>query len=198
MTTTREQHLEYCEICNHNKYTVDKGIICTLSGKIADFDKACESFSENTELKEYRDKYRNQEYVREKTADISLRLVNFLIDSVFAFIFVLFITLLIKNFPILNPEETAVPYNESKFSDAILYILLVYAYYFILEFSTGRTFAKFITNTKVVTIELKKPNVPAILIRTLCRFIPFEPFSFLSEDGLGWHDKISKTAVIKC
>lgn len=197
MTETREEQLEFCEICNHNKYTVNQGIICRLSNKQADFEGSCSSFSENSELKNYRDSYRNQVYVQEKTADIGLRLVNYLLDSVFIFLFVLFITLLIKYLPFLSSEETTLTYEENKFSDSILYILLIYAYYFVLEVSTGRTFAKFITNTKVVTTELKKPTIGAILIRTLCRFIPLEPFSFISDDDLGWHDKLSKTAVIK-
>jgi len=35
-----------------------------------------------------------------------------------------------------------------------------------------------------------------IVIRSLCRFIPLEAFSFLFNDGSGWHDTISSTKVI--
>ena len=70
-------------------------------------------------------------------------------------------------------------------------------YYTTLEYTTGRTIAKHITKTKVVDENGKKPNFQAILIRSLCRFIPFEPLSFLGEDKRGWHDKLSKTKVIE-
>jgi len=33
--------------------------------------------------------------------------------------------------------------------------------------------------------------------RTLCRYIPFEPFSFLGNKPIGWHDSLSKTLVVK-
>ena len=197
MTEKKQQNLEFCEVCEHNKYTVGNEIICRLTGKAGVFEEACPQYSKNTELKEFRDKYRNQELVREKTADIGLRLVNFLIDSVFIFVFVLFITLVIKNIPNVTPDENVIAKGENKLIDSVLYLLLYFTYYFVLEVSTGRTFAKFITKTKVVSNELKPPGFRAIIIRTLCRSLPFEPFSFLSEDGLGWHDKISNTAVIK-
>jgi len=33
-------------------------------------------------------------------------------------------------------------------------------------------------------------------LRSLCRIIPFEAFSFLGEEGRGWHDTITNTYVI--
>ena len=59
----------------------------------------------------------------------------------------------------------------------------------------GRTPAKFITQTKVVSIKGGKPSYHKILLRSCCRFIPLNVFSFLFAN-LGWHDKISQTRVV--
>ena len=39
-----------------------------------------------------------------------------------------------------------------------------------------------------------KPRFGQVIGRTLCRFVPFEAFSFFGERG--WHDKIPKTRVV--
>ena len=49
----------------------------------------------------------------------------------------------------------------------------------------------------VVNVHGAKPSVNAIIKRTLCRFIPFEPFTFLGLNSRGWHDSFSKTYVVK-
>ena len=62
-------------------------------------------------------------------------------------------------------------------------------FYSTFEATTGRTLAKYITKTKVVNKDGGKPSVETILIRSLCRFIPFEPLSFLwSEVQVGMID----------
>lgn len=79
----------------------------------------------------------------------------------------------------------------------ILAILILLAYYFLLEAVSGRTLGKLITGTKVVTEDGQKPSFVNIAVRTLCRCIPFEPFSFFGSGTGGWHDSLSKTRVIK-
>ena len=70
-------------------------------------------------------------------------------------------------------------------------------YYISFEALTkGRTLGKYITKTKVVLYDGSEPTFNEILVRSLCRLIPFEQFSFLGENGKGWHDSISKTYVI--
>ncbi|MBC8643239.1 RDD family protein [Flavobacterium lindanitolerans] len=60
----------------------------------------------------------------------------------------------------------------------------------------SRTIGKFITKTVVVNINGEKPDTQEILVRSLCRLIPFETFSFLGAPNKGWHDSISKTYVV--
>lgn len=82
-------------------------------------------------------------------------------------------------------------------NDTLLGLILVLSYYILFELIWAKTPAKFITRTKVVMRNGKKPEFKDIVVRTLIRFIPFEAFSFLgSKNPLGWHDKWSKTMVI--
>jgi uncharacterized RDD family membrane protein YckC len=73
---------------------------------------------------------------------------------------------------------------------------IIITYYCVLEGLTSRTLGKVITGTHVVTDEGLKPSFPAILGRTLCRFIPFEAFTFLFS-SVGFHDRLSHTRVVK-
>jgi len=70
-------------------------------------------------------------------------------------------------------------------------------YYNFFEILFSRTIGKFVTKTIVVDESGELPDHQVILIRSLCRLIPFFPFSFLSVPTLGWHDRISKTFVVK-
>jgi uncharacterized RDD family membrane protein YckC len=72
---------------------------------------------------------------------------------------------------------------------------LYLGYYVFFEGIWGQTPGKFILGTVVVTDEGKKPGMITIVKRNLCRFIPFEAFSFFGERG--WHDSISDTVVIR-
>lgn len=67
-------------------------------------------------------------------------------------------------------------------------------YYLVFEGVWQRTPGKFILGTMVVGASGEKPSFGQIVGRTLCRFIPFEPFSFFGREG--WHDSIPKTKVV--
>jgi uncharacterized RDD family membrane protein YckC len=75
-------------------------------------------------------------------------------------------------------------------------ILMNIGYFVVLEAATGKTFGKMIVGTRVIDLEGKTPALGPILIRTLCRYIPFEPISFFLADR-GWHDSLSKTRVVR-
>jgi uncharacterized RDD family membrane protein YckC len=71
---------------------------------------------------------------------------------------------------------------------------LLFVYYMIFEGFGRRTPGKFVFGTIVVTESGEAPTMGQIALRTICRFIPFEPFSFFGKKG--WHDSISKTRVV--
>jgi len=73
---------------------------------------------------------------------------------------------------------------DNRFIQYLLGIVVGYAYYVFFEGVTGRSIGKYFTKTKVVTEDGEKPNFETILVRSLCRFIPFEAFSFLGGDGV--------------
>jgi uncharacterized RDD family membrane protein YckC len=74
--------------------------------------------------------------------------------------------------------------------------LIFFLTHFILgEYYCQKTFAKFITGAIVVNEYGETPDVRTIIIRSLVRFVPFEPFSFWGN--IGWHDRWTKTFVIR-
>ncbi|UTX46605.1 RDD family protein [Chryseobacterium sp. MA9] len=68
-------------------------------------------------------------------------------------------------------------------------------YYFLMEnYLDGRTVAKYITGTKVISTDGTKPTTQQIIYRSLSRIVPFDGLSFLGVNG--WHDSWSYTRVI--
>jgi len=47
----REEHLIFCKACKNQAFDPNKGIICSLTNKIADFEDECESYLEDAEKK---------------------------------------------------------------------------------------------------------------------------------------------------
>ncbi|HLW61896.1 MAG TPA: RDD family protein [Flavobacterium sp.] len=141
----------------------------------------------------------NLEHIVQKNkADKGLRFVNLLIDLIFFFLFLFgvgFVAGLLLY--LINPYSTFFEDlgELNPFLDRIFTSILIVFYYFGMETLTkGRTIGKFITGTKVVTLEGELPTANIFLKRSLCRIIPFETFSFLGDNG--WHDSIPKTTVV--
>ncbi|WP_297093222.1 RDD family protein [uncultured Draconibacterium sp.] len=193
---TREERLKFCKICENKQMSLQEGLICNISGKAADFEESCPHFREDPQAKQEiaaRDKFNALE---RGSAGTGKRFANYIIDWIFIYIFIL-----VLFFTLGVALEIAAPgIVDSIIGNTFLlyfWILLNYYMYFvILEATTGRTIAKFITGTKVVTMDGEQPNFSTILLRSICRFIPFEAFSFLFESQRGWHDRLSKTRVI--
>jgi uncharacterized RDD family membrane protein YckC len=76
-------------------------------------------------------------------------------------------------------------------------LVIMVVYYSLTEIYFSRTIAQLITKTVVVKKDGSKPDIKTFLIRTLCRFIPLEPFSFLGSFPRGWHHTLSHTYVVK-
>lgn len=77
----------------------------------------------------------------------------------------------------------------------LIAIVILLGYYTLMEGSGGKTLGKYITGTRAVTENGEPLTMGQAFTRSLCRLIPFEPFSFLF--GRGWHDSLSKTMVIR-
>ncbi len=167
---------KFCERCKHYEFNINEGIICGLTKTKPNFEDTCKDF--------VLDEKREQIVVRQKskivTASRGKRIANYVLDSFFLGAILAFTGL-------IEIQGT---------NGLLIDIILILLYYIPLETIFNRTIAKFITRTKVVTVSGDKPSFGNILSRTLCRFIPFEAFSFLGGEAIGWHDRISKTRVI--
>ena len=92
-------------------------------------------------------------------------------------------------------------YREDSDFSFIIYFQINYSlqfvlYYFLIEGCFKTTVGKAITNSSIVNSEGQFISIGNAFVRTLCRYIPFEPFSFLIGKR-GWHDTVSDTYVVK-
>jgi uncharacterized RDD family membrane protein YckC len=120
------------------------------------------------------------------------RFINRLIDSL-AIFYILFVNIgmLTTQFNLdFNSED-------SPMLIIILEIPFLLLYYSILEGIFNTTAGKCVTGTTIVNETGERPGFGTILLRTFCRLIPFEPFSFFGADARGWHDTITNTYVVK-
>ncbi len=195
---TREEHLKFCKLCRNKKFDKMQGMICGLTDKLADFAEECSSYNEDTELKKTEELNKAEKELLSKVAGSGKRLANYIIDGIFFLIFTFFFGIVLGiGLALISPSSLLYFQHEHIWMNYLLTIVAGLIYYSILEYTTGRTIAKFITKTKVVNEKGEKPDFKTIFIRSLCRFIPFEQFSFFGSDNSGLHDKISKTRVIE-
>jgi uncharacterized RDD family membrane protein YckC len=108
------------------------------------------------------------------------RFANLFIDYIFIMICVFVLTLL------FGPTNTG----------GLIGYPVIFAYYLFFEGIFNATPGKMITKTRVVRVDGGKPSFGQVLGRTFARFVPFEAFSYLSDNSPGWHDRWSGTRVV--
>ena len=145
--------------------------------------------------------YKEFRVTNEMLASKSKRLANYFIDSLLFYLFFFLIGSILAMIAILLGSEGVLQVlenleNMSPLLDRLISAIAFVIFYFILESISQKTIGKLITKTKVVLENGDKPSSETIIIRSLCRIIPFEPFSFLGEIPRGWHDTLSKTYVV--
>ena len=125
------------------------------------------------------------------------RFGNFIIDLIMRYVLIFIFGFIAGLLALAGYDGLLLWIDQMSFFDEILLgsaFLLVY--YVTMEVLSQRTVGKYITGTKVIMADGSKPEARIIVVRSLCRFIPFEIFSFLGEDGRGWHDTITETFVV--
>jgi hypothetical protein len=170
----REERLKFCETCSNKKFDLNQGTICGLTMKIADFENQCDDYNENM-------LYTKKILERKSNigASKTKRVINYFIDINLSCILALLIIA-------ISPNEF----------ENFIFFPIIFLYYFLTEYFFNKSIAKFLTRTKIVNKKGIQPTVKELLIRNLCRFIPFEQFSFLGSNSKGWHDSFSNTTVI--
>ena len=119
-------------------------------------------------------------------ASLAQRFVHNIVDSIAMYVFGAIIAVI------------AIAFFGKTFG-MIIGLISIFAYHFIFEALFQKTLGKLLTGSKVVSITGEKPSLLALFGRTLARYIPFEPWSFLfygSYPTLGWHDRLSETLVV--
>lgn len=119
------------------------------------------------------------------------RIFNFLMDCI------LFFVLRLTVFNLFPPSE----YFSHRGDLLMIWItpvtaLLWLLYYPVMEYNTGKTLAKYITQTKVVTDALERVDFYHVFKRNIFRMLPLEWFSFIRRHPIGWHDQFSYTRVV--
>ena len=134
-------------------------------------------------------------------ASKGLRFANYVID-VLVFYALIFISGFVYAFMIVSRGEqiedsALVQANGAPvFMQYLIGMVIIVGYYTIFEGATkGRTLGKLITGTQAVKEDGNNITWKDAFIRSLCRLVPFEPFSAFGD--LPWHDNWTKTIVIK-
>ena len=117
------------------------------------------------------------------------RLANVLIDSL---AFTIFMVVLL-----IGSEVLDAPRLQDIATDQLLVLILVTFYYALSEFFFGLTLGKLITGTRVVTETGGAPGFQQVLVRSVARLVPLESLSFFGTPPVGWHDRWSRTRVIR-
>ena len=73
---TREERLKFCKVCTNRKLDVKTGLICSLTGKFADFDETCPNFSQDEREKE---KQKTDELLKQKAEVGKRKAINLFI-----------------------------------------------------------------------------------------------------------------------
>lgn len=147
-----------------------------------------------------------EEALAKPPASIGQRLLNFIIDTIAYYIlcygaatFVIAFYL-ISNAAALgrNTIQQRTEYQGATVQIVLLlgFIVTILLYYILFEkFTNGRSVGKYVTGTKVVSNDGNRLSWKQVLLRSLIRFIPFEPLSAFT--GSPWHDQWTQTRVIK-
>jgi uncharacterized RDD family membrane protein YckC len=141
-------------------------------------------------------------YFEYEFASTGQRFLNFLIDNVIMRFTLTYLTgygigfILGYFFPDFMRE---VIYNQNTTTIILMsYLIGIFnyvIYYTLLEkLFKGRTVGKFITGTRAIRTDGNELTFNDALLRSLCRLIPFEPFSGF---GVLWHDNLTNTWVVK-
>ena len=123
-------------------------------------------------------------------ASLSRRLGNFVLDALVLGVIETFSGSSIAVFLQVDVDQLDANLDLGLFGLALMLC------YVLPEWLCGRTVGKLVTGTKVVSLDGERPSFLRIVLRTIVRFVPFEPLSFVFGGMTGWHDDWSRTRVV--
>lgn len=149
----------------------------------------------------YGNRYRGSEeyvaYRNVRSAGLGMRFANHIVDVIiFALLFNVLSSAIGENLP-FSIDANALNISLLLLFGFFFWILLYAMTYAVCEYSWQKTPAKFLTQTIVINEYGNNPDFHTIALRSIIRFVPFEPISFLLDDNArGWHDRWSNTWVV--
>ena len=183
-----------CMKCSHLERDETRELKCGITNIPVHFEYSCELFEKNTKIEDSVNKAESR--IKFDYADNYKRIGNYFIDVLAISTLGIIIEVLVVKFYGMNSI-----FYSSFFKDTIGRLFFVSIlnmfYYTSFESITGKTLGKYLTKTKVVNSEGKKPVWTTILLRSICRLIPLDQISFLLDFKSGWHDTLSKTIVVE-
>lgn len=130
-------------------------------------------------------------------ASKSKRFANLLVDTTLCYILFISLTILLL---ISDGFFGTTVYNDlfyDPLGDRLIGVIFYFVFFLLVEWGLkGRTIGKFATNTKTIMSDGSPLTFMAILKKSATRLVPFEAFSFFSNDLSGLHDNWSNTVVI--
>jgi uncharacterized RDD family membrane protein YckC len=129
-----------------------------------------------------------------KTVGIGTRVLNFLIDTIVIFI----ISYLISKINQWYAQQYKIAGVTFKYyyNFGTIFFAVLFVYYTVMELLFARTIGKFLSYSKVVNAEGKKPNFFQILFRSIIRLTIIDMF-FIPFLDKTLHDYFSKTNVVE-
>ncbi len=129
-------------------------------------------------------------------ASVGARFLNFIIDIIVFYLVEVVLLAILYRAGIIDRETLVSPEAGAYFERLLIGTVFLIGIYTLIEGATkGRTLGKLITGTQAVKHDGSQITFKDAFIRSLCRMVPFEPFSALG--GTPWHDKWSNTQVVK-
>jgi len=154
-------------------------------------------------MDEILDNFEAEHSAAERTYELASkgqRFANYMIDVIVYYSLSFFMGIMLGAVLLSSNNEDFL-YEESVELSILEYLIGILAfliYYTLTEyFFQGKTLGKLITKTRAVNDDNGNMSFTTILLRSLSRLVPFEPFSFLGTLPLGWHDTWTSTKVIK-
>ncbi len=134
---------------------------------------------------------------KKKVASSNKRIVNYIVDIGFCYLLMVPVAIITAALDSASPGLFFDPYTGAANLGVYLIAFIVMIHYFVtLEASFGWTIGKLITKTRVISEKGSGRGTWQIYKRSFARFIPFEVFSFIGSNPVGWHDRLSGTRVV--
>ena len=117
------------------------------------------------------------------------RFINYIVDLILVYLLIFLIGVIIAIVSVLTGSQALLDWftdESSVLKNYMIFFLVWIPYYTFFESFTSRTVGKFITKTMVVNEDgSTKIDLGTAFKRTLCRIIPFEPFTMLGSNARG-------------